>query len=80
MLLRKVVVNCFQNVSLIYRTQPVPEGTRVSHQTACGIDPNYHFVCEFDWIFKNYPMIAYMLKHDVKHYGINVPKEYVTKE
>ena len=63
-----------------YGTITVPAGTRVSHQTACGVDQNYHFVCEFDWIFKNYPMIAYMLKHDVEHYGINVPKEYVTKE
>ena len=57
----------------------VPAGTMVSHQTACGVDPNYHFVCEFDWIFKNYPMIAYILKHDVDYYGINVPKEYITK-
>ena len=58
----------------------VPAGTRVSHQTACGIDPNYHFVDEFGWIFKNYPSIAYMLKHDVMYYGINVPKECITND
>ena len=58
----------------------VPAGTRVSYQTAYGIDPNYHFVDEFGWIFKDYPSIAYMLKHDVVHYGINVPKECVTND
>ena len=63
-----------------YGTITVPAGTKVSHQTACGIDPNYHFVDEFGWIFKNYPSIAYMLKYDVVHYGINVPKECITND
>lgn len=55
----------------------VPKGTRLSHNTALGPDPNYHFVAEFGWIVANYPNIMHMLKWDVEHYGINVPKEYV---
>lgn len=55
----------------------VPVGTLVSHNTALGKDDNYHFVEEFDWIDRDYPRIAYLLKHDAEHYGINVPKEYI---
>lgn len=55
----------------------VPKGTRLTHQTAMGIDESYHFVNEYGWIKTNYPNIANILLHDVSHYGINVPKEYV---
>lgn len=55
----------------------IPKGTRVTHQTALGIDKNYHFVNEYDWIDKNYPNIANLLKMDIHSYGINIPKEYV---
>lgn len=57
----------------------VPAGVAVTHQTASGIDPEYHFVNQFDWIKKDYPEISHpmMLPHDVVHYGINVPKEYI---
>lgn len=57
----------------------VPKGTRVTHQTALGIDKNYHFVDEYGWIKENYPRMSYSLMHDVTHYGINVPVEFVDK-
>ena len=56
----------------------VPKGTRVSHQTAMGIDKNYHFVTEVGWVYSAYPKIALILIHDLTYYGLNVPKEFVT--
>lgn len=55
----------------------VPEGTKLTHQTAMGEDKSYHFVNDFNWIDKNYPEIAGILKHDAKFYGINIPAEFV---
>jgi len=55
----------------------VPAGTRTTHQTANGPDPNYNFVDSYDWIKNNYPGIANILYHDVFYHGINVPKEYL---
>lgn len=60
-----------------YGNITVPKGTRLTHQTAMGIDKNYHFVAEYKWIEENYPDISRVLKHDVYYYGINIPKEYV---
>jgi hypothetical protein len=56
----------------------VPKGTKLTHQTAMGIDKNYHFVDEFSWI-KPYPdgTPKYGLIHDIKYRGLDVPKEYV---
>lgn len=56
----------------------VPKGTCVSNRTALGIDKNYHFVSDFSWIHRNYGSIANLLEHDVEHYGINIPKEFVS--
>jgi len=58
----------------------VPAGTKLTHQTACGIDKNYHFVADLSWIKKNYPTIDRVLLHDATYYGIDVPKEYVDYE
>lgn len=55
----------------------VPEGTRITNRTALGIDPNYNFVAEFEWIDRDYPTVSKCLRHDATFYGINVPKEYV---
>ena len=66
-----------ENFRGIYGSITVPKGTRVTHQTAMGIDKDYHFVNEFGWIDKNYPEIKQLLKHDVVYSGINVPKEFV---
>lgn len=57
----------------------IPKGTRVSHETAMGIDENYHFVNEYGWIREKYPTVANILLHDVYYHGINVPKEYINK-
>jgi len=63
-----------------YGEVTVPKGTRVTHMTAMGNDPKYHFVDEYDWIKANYPTIAATLKHDVSYYGINVPIEFIETE
>lgn len=55
----------------------IPQGTTLTNQTACGIDPNYHFVQDLRWIDTNYPEISSILKHDATYYGINIPREYV---
>lgn len=69
-----------QNVTIKFRDYgdiTVPKGTRLTHQTACGIDNNYHFVEDLDWIDTNYPKINKVLRHDAFYYGIDIPKEFV---
>lgn len=63
-----------------YRTYgviTVPAGVRLTHKTASGNDDDYHFVDEFEWIDTSYPDISDILKHDITHFGLDVPKEYV---
>lgn len=55
----------------------IPKGTKLTHNTACGVDKNYHFVNDLKWIDKNYPTINRILKHDATFYGIDVPREFV---
>ena len=58
----------------------VPKGTPLTHQTAMGVDENYHFVNDFSWIqTHDGGTPQYGLLFDLKHYGINVPKEFVKK-
>jgi hypothetical protein len=58
----------------------VPKGTRVTHRTALGDDPNIHFVDYFGWVPPHECGIPqYGLLHDLKHYGLNVPEEYIKK-
>ncbi|MBP8113777.1 MAG: hypothetical protein KAY50_00400 [Chitinophagaceae bacterium] len=72
-----------QDVTLpfrIYGNITIPKGTKLTHETAMGFDAKHHFVDEFNWILKNYPTIKYLLMHDAKYYGIDIPKEYVDYE
>lgn len=55
----------------------IPKGTKLTNMTATGKDENYHFVDEFQWMKKKYASISNILIHDAKHYGINIPKEFV---
>lgn len=55
----------------------VPIGTPTTHETAAGKDEDYNFVNALGWIDTNYPDIANILKHDVRHHGIDIPKEYL---
>ena len=56
----------------------IPKGTPLTHQTAMGIDKNYHFVDNTSWVNPHENgTTQYGLIHDIKYYGINVPKEYV---
>jgi len=55
----------------------IPKGTMLTHQTACGIDKNYHFVNDLRFIERDYPTIARILTHDMTYHGVDVPKEYV---
>ena len=54
----------------------IPKGTRVTHQTAMGFDPNYNFIDDLSWI----PKEQYGLRHDATYYGINVDAKYVDKD
>ena len=58
----------------------VPKGTQVNNETAMGKDENYHFVCEYGWIKKNYNEIANILIWDVDHHGIDIPKEFIDNQ
>lgn len=58
----------------------IPAGTRTTHHTAMGEDPNYNFVDEYGWIKNNYPDIANILHHDVYYHGIDIPKEYIIEK
>jgi len=52
----------------------IPAGTRLTHKTALGDDPNYNFVNDLSFIDKrNWPI----LYHDAYYYGIDISKEYV---
>jgi hypothetical protein len=54
----------------------VPMATRLTHRTALGHDPNYHFVDDLSFIDKKqWPL----LWHDAYYYGIDIPKEFVTE-
>lgn len=66
--------NIFNNEELkMYETLiVVPKGTKVSNQTAIGIDENYHFVDDFKFAERYY-------HHDLTYHGINIPKEFVEK-
>ncbi len=54
----------------------IPKGTRVTHRTACGYDPSYHFIDDLSWIPKNIGM----LRHDCEFYGINIKAEDIEAE
>lgn len=55
----------------------IPKGTRLTHQTALGLDDKYHFVDDLSWIKKDYPEIANILLHDFRYHNFNIPKEFV---
>lgn len=58
----------------------VPKGTLLTNQTADGIDKNYNFVNEYEWIKRDYPLIDKILIMDAQSYGINIPKEFVERK
>lgn len=59
----------------------IPKGTEVTHQTAMGIDKNYHFVADWSWYKPEVKGYARkMMLHNFEHSGINVPKEYVESQ
>jgi len=62
---------------LNYGKVTVPKGTPVTSNTACGIDENYNFVDSFCWVKPIDGVPQYGLIHDLKHKGLNVPKEYL---
>jgi hypothetical protein len=71
----------FKVANTDYGTLTIPKGTRLSHQTAMGIDKSYHFVTDLSWVKEHVSGLKqYGLIHDLEHYGINVPKEYVEYE
>lgn len=81
MKLKKNYTVRYMNQGIDYGIITVPKGTKVSNRTAMGEDKNYHFVDEFKWV-PNHPsgIPQHMLLHDLKHYGLNVPKDYIDYE
>lgn len=71
-----------QDVTLTFRSEgeiTIPKGTKLTSQTACGVDTDYHFVDEFDWYKPELKGFAReMALMDMVHYGINIPIEYVS--
>lgn len=56
----------------------IPKGTKVTNQTALGIDKNYNFIDDFSWHKPELKGFARtMAIHDMVHYGIDIPKEKV---
>lgn len=59
----------------------VPKGTRTTHRTACGIDENYNFVDDFNWVpefeMNGKKIKQYGLIHDLTYYGLDIPKEFL---
>ena len=58
----------------------VPKGTLITNNTAHGIDKNYNFVDEFEWVKRDYPEIDRILIMDAQSYGINIPAEFVERK
>ncbi len=70
----------FKVVNTDYGVITVPKGTRVTNQTAMGIDKNYHFVSDKSWVKPHDDGTPqYGLLHDIEYYGIDVPEEYINK-
>lgn len=66
-----------------YGVITIPKGTRVTNQTACGIDENYTFIDDLSWIpphdfeHKGVPVKQYGLIHDATYYGIQIDNSLV---
>jgi hypothetical protein len=61
-----------------YGMLTIPKGTKITNMTAIGYDPLYNFVDDFSWVPTHEDGTKqYGLLHDLKYYGINVPKEFV---
>jgi hypothetical protein len=55
----------------------VPAGSLVSNQTACGPDDAYRFWRDFHATAQQLTGFPdSILRHDLTHYGLNIPAEY----
>ena len=58
----------------------IPEGTAITHNTACGIDKKYNFINDFSWYKPELKGFArQMALHDMIHRGINIDPKFVTE-
>jgi len=59
----------------------IPKGTKITNQTASGIDENYNFISDLSWIptieFGGKQVQNFSLIHDATYRGISIPKEKV---
>ena len=54
----------------------VPKGSKATNMTAIGVDDNYRFWIDYQKVAKKLTGFAdSILAHDLKHYGLNIPKE-----
>lgn len=68
----------YKTTFLVFGEITVPKGTRVSSMTAQGIDLNYNFVDEYAWVYHQYPGLANTMVFELRHRGLDIPKEFVT--
>jgi hypothetical protein len=72
-----------EDVTMKYRGYgeiTIPKGTRLTNNTAMGVDKNYNFVADLSWIpTYNDGTVRSGLIHDADYYGINIPK-HLTEE
>ena len=67
----KEISMCFRNTYDIV----IPKGTKVTNQTAMGIDKNYNFINDLSWIpLHDNGIKQHGLIHDATYYGININK------
>jgi hypothetical protein len=74
-----------QEIKMKYRDYgriTIPKGTRITHRTALGIDPNYNFIDDLSWIplHDDGKTKQFGLIHDATYYGINIPKELLEEK
>jgi len=69
-----------KEIKMIFRDHysiTIPKGTKVTNQTALGVDPNYNFIDDLSWIPLVNGVKQYGLIHDATYYGINIHKDLV---
>jgi len=61
-----------------YGELTVPKGTKITNQTAMGVDENYNFVDDFSWVGRDSDGNKQaLLLHDLEHVGLNIPSKHV---
>ena len=72
------VTNQIIEMSFMGMDLVIPKGTRVTNQTANGIDDDYNFIDDFSWHKPELTGFARSMElHDMTYRGINIPKDKI---